>query len=195
VNITKLLFLTALATAFATAGPISFTESIVTSGSLNGTSFTNQLLTLTLSGDTSSITSPLSGIFKLNAPASVTVLTVGSDTFTDSIIAVDNQNFNEAGFGDFTTNAAILFTTNVAFGSYALNTSIGPLSGTSAGSISPSAFATTGGTLVLNGPFNVDHPATFTASASIPEPGTLGILGMGIGLLALKNRKSRVSLN
>lgn len=186
-NPLKVLCLTALVSALSWAGPITFTETIVTSGTLDGTSFTNQLVTLTLSGDTGSITSPLAGIFNLIGPASVTVATVGSDTFTDSINAAANQANNSAGFGDVSSNHAIVFTTNPAFGSYALSASIGPLSGASNGNPG-SAYATSGGSLILNGPFNIDHPATFTASASTPEPGTLALLGLGIGLISVGRR-------
>jgi hypothetical protein len=178
--------LAALTAAAACAGTITVTESMVTSGTLDGTAFTSKLVTVQLTGDTASVimTSPV--LFELVAGGTtVNVAGVGSDTFTDAMVAFSNQT----GFGgifDHVSGFAVIDNVNAGFASYALNTSIGPLSGTSAGNPG-TAFATAGGSLVLNGPFNIDHPATFTAVVTTPEPGTLGLLGMaGIGLMMIR---------
>src|SRR5579872_2440343 len=114
-TLTRLLLLTALASTIGGASTITFTETSVTSGTLDGTSFTAQLVTLTLSGDTSLITSPVSGIFVLTGPANVTVATVGSDTFSDTIEAVSNQGTADGGFSDDTLGGDdVLFTFNPA---------------------------------------------------------------------------------
>jgi hypothetical protein len=172
----------------ANASIIQYTETVNTSGTLDGTAFTNQVVTLTLTGNTASITSGGPGIFDLIGPATVNVAGVGSDTFSDQINVADNQGINGAGFGDVTKNLAMFFTTNAAFGSYNLNGSIGPLSGTSSGN-NGSSFATAGGSLLLSGPFNVDHPATFTAT--VPEPGTMLLALCGLaGVCLLRRRKA-----
>ena len=173
------------------AGPITFTEAITTSGSLDGTAFTNQLVTITLTGNTSSITNPSSGLYFLNGPASVTVATVGSDTFTDTMAAAENQSSHAVGITDTTTSLTLLWTANAALSTYDLSASIGPLSGGSLGNAG-TAFATTGGSFTITGALNVDHPSTFTAAVSgVPEPGTLALLGIGVGLLAFGKRLLR----
>jgi hypothetical protein len=181
----KTSLLVALTAAAACASTITVTESLVTSGTLNGTIFTNELLTVSLQGDTGSVTNPSPGRFELIGTGSVNVATVGSDAFTDAMEAFVNQTGGFGGFVDNVTGFQVLVNLNAAFATYALNTSIGPLSGTSAG-IPGTAYPTTGGSLVLNGPFDVDHPATFTAAVTSPEPGTLGLLSVGIGLAFIR---------
>jgi hypothetical protein len=185
--------LVALTAAAACASTITVTESLVTSGTLDGTAFTNQLVTVQLTGDTGSVTmssSPV--IFRLivTGGTTVNVASVGADTFTDAMVAFSNQTVGFGGIADNTTGFVVIDNLNVGFGSYALNTSIGPLSGTSSGNPG-TAFATKGGSLVLNGPFNIDHPSAFTAAVTTPEPGTLGLLGAGIGLVMMIKRMVR----
>ncbi len=132
------------------------------------------------------ITSPFAGAFQLVGVGGVNVASVGADTFTDATVAFVNQ----AGFGGIFDNPSgfvIIDNLNAGFGTYALNTSIGPLSGTSSGNPGQ-AFPTTHGSLVLNGPFGVDHPSAFAATVTTPEPGTWGLLGAGIGLLVFRRR-------
>jgi hypothetical protein len=143
-------------------------------------------VTLTLTGDTSGITTSIAIILP-GSSASVTVATVGSDTLTDSMVAFESES--SVGIHDVTVGFDVLDTDNPGFASYALNTPIGPLAGESTGDPGQ-AFQTAGGTLVLNGPFDVDHPSTFTATtAGTPEPGTLAMFGLGIGLFAFGRRK------
>ena len=186
------MFFAVLGAAAASAGTITFTETITTSGSLDGTGFTNQLVTLTLTGNTSSITNPSSGLYELIGAASVSVSGIGTDTFTDTMEAFDNQSLNWAGIADETTGGiVVLLTTNAAFGSYALNTSIGPYSGGSLGNPGTS-FPTALETFTITGALNVDHPSAFTAStAGAPEPGTFMMLGAGIGLVLFGRRLVR----
>lgn len=187
----KTSLLIALTAAAACADSIVVTESIVTSGSLDGVAFTNALVTVNVSGDPAFITSPFAGAFQLIGVGGVNVAAVGADAFTDATVAFVNQN--GGGFGGILDNPSglvIIDNLNPGFATYALNTSIGPLSGTSSGNAG-TAFATTRGTLVLDGPFNIDHPATFSATVTTPEPGTLGLLGAAIGLLVWKRRTVR----
>ena len=186
-NWIKTAVLITLCCAAASAGPIIFTETQNGIGSLGGTTFTNALVTIVLTTDTSTITGS-SGVFFDIGPATVTVAGIGTATFTDTIEAVVNQTTSIAGFSDETTNRAILFDLNAAFSTYALNTAIGPLSGSASGNPSLS-FPTSMGAFVLSSSFNPDHAATFTANlGSVPEPGTLGLLGAGIALLLIRRR-------
>jgi PEP-CTERM motif len=199
-TLTKTLLLTALTAFTASADTLlTYTETMTTSGTLDGTGFTNQLVTIALTGDTNGIMS-VGPIFLLSGSASVTVATVGSDTFTDvmAVVDIDGRSIQTAGITDRALSADVLDTANSAFSSYALNTPIGPLSGTSSSTTDkngfPIPFPTAGGTLILNGPFDGDHPSTFTATAtaSAPEPGTLAMFGIGIGLLGFGRFGRRV---
>jgi hypothetical protein len=183
----KTSLLVALTAAAACADTIQVTESMTTSGTLDGTAFTNELVTVNLQGDTGSVTNPSAGHFELIGVGGVNVATVGADAFTDSLEAFVNQTGGFGGIFDQPSGFVIIDNLNAGFGSYALDTSIGPPSGTSGGDPGQ-AYATTRGTLVLDGPFNVDHPSTFVAVVTTPEPGTLGLLGVAIGLLAFRRR-------
>ena len=185
-NWIKTAVLTTLCCAAASAGPITFTETQNGIGSLGGTAF-SAVVTIVLTTDTSTITGG-SGVFFDIGPATVTVADIGTATFTDTIEAVVNQTTSIAGFNDVTASRAILFDLNAAFSTYALNTAIGPLSGSASGNPSLS-FPTSMGAFVLSSSFNPDHAATFTANlGSVPEPGTLGLLGAGIALLLIRRR-------
>jgi len=186
-NWLKTVFLTTLCGVAASAGPITYTETQNGIGSLNGTAFNNVLVTLVLTADTSAITGGPS-IFLLRGPATVTVAGIGTATFTDTIHVFVNQTSTVAGFEDETMTRDILNTFNAGFSTYALNTAIGPLSGQASGNPS-SSFPTSMGAFILSSSHNSDHDATFTATlGSVPEPGTLGLLGAGITLLLIRRR-------
>jgi hypothetical protein len=190
-NWIKTAVLAILGCAAASAATVYFTDTIANaSGVLDGTIFTGQTVTFVLTGDTSTITSPSSGVYIDPGAATVSVSSVGSDIFTDSMDAFDVQSVHEAGIVDATISADLLDVVNSSFATYALNTSIGPLSGGSAGNSGISVYATVGGSFEFTSALNVDHPASFTATLA-PEPGTLGLIGSGIGLLLIRRRAAR----
>ncbi len=198
--------------AFSTptkAALITYSESAVLSGSLGGISFSNRLVEITATGDSSHAYQlpTVPGVFILGAVSDpiyfATSLTfsvsgVGTGTFPDVIGVVFNQNNGFAGFSDFTTNLAILGTFIGVGGRYDLSTAIGPITGSIAAGIL--SFSTSLGTLAFDGlPFDPvllreDGTSTFTAAvASVPEPSTwaMMLLGFaGIGFLAYR-RKSK----
>ena len=164
----------------ASANPVTYTETATVGGSLNGVSFSNQVITLTGSGNTANITQPTPGVFEnfLTLLFSITG-GVGSGTFTNSTFVLSNNSGIIGGFSDATGNAAILLTTNAAFGTYDLSTSLSPVSGTATtnqGRQNP----TTAGPLV----FNFNTTATFSADV-VPLPAALPLFATGIGGLGL----------
>ena len=131
-NWIKRAILTTLCCAAASAGPITFTETQNGIGSLGGTAFTNSLVTIVLTTDTSTITGGSGAFFDIG-PATVTVAGIGTATFTDTMEAVVSQGCPCAGISDETTDLSVMFDTNSAFSTYDLSTAIGPLLGESSG--------------------------------------------------------------
>lgn len=182
--------LATLCCAAASAATITFTETQNGSGSLNGTSFSNALVTIVLTSDTSTITAGLKpGHFLDAGTATVTIAGFGAATFTDTMEAIANQDdpdagiFADAGIGDETSDLILLATTNSGFSTYDLNGPIGPLSGAAGGNPSFS-FPTSDGAFILISSENADLPATFSATlGSVPEPGTLWLLSLAFLLL------------
>jgi hypothetical protein len=150
-------------------------------GSLGGNNFTNALVTVKFTGDTTNVMMDAPGFFSNRVgTATVTVAGIGTATFTASTFVADNQLAGPGFAGIATLDGTILGPFNPAFASYDLRTPIGPLSGPSF--IRPDVtFQTT-----LGG-FHLDTAgdATFTATtAAVPEPATLTLLGLGtLGLL------------
>ena len=143
-----------------------------------------------LTSDTSTIVNNGGGFYTDTGTATVSVSGGGSDTFTDTMRAFVLQGGPTAGILDGTEHLDVLDVNNAGFATYALNTSIGPLSGGTTGN-SGDTYATTGGTFGFTSPLDVDHTASFTAAtSSAPEPGTLGLIGASIGFLLLRRARS-----
>jgi PEP-CTERM motif len=188
------LFVLVCGAVAAHADTITYTETATASGTLDGTGFTNALVTLMLTGDTTNVIDFGGGLFEMIGTTTVSVAGVGSDTFTDQVAVVANQGLLPAavGFGDVQINAGILFTQNSGFSTFDLKTSIGPLSGPGEGNFNVSlAFPTVGGTFDMTSVGTV----TFTAaeSTAVPEPGSLLLLGTGLAGLLGMWKKATVS--
>jgi hypothetical protein len=169
----------------AQAGPITYVESVTASGSLGGTSFTNQLVTLTMIGNTSGVLSA-SGIFANAGTLVVNVAGVGSGTFTNQMAAFDDQTGPFADFQEYSPDNAIVLSTNdAAFASYGLGTAIGPITDT--GFIDPGlSFPTTDGAFIIDSAGD----STFTATTA-PEPGTFVPFVLGLAGIASLGRLRR----
>ena len=179
----------------AMASPITYTEVGTGSGTLDGTPFTNQLVTITMTADTSNITQPFPafpGFFEnIVGTTTVSVSTVGTDTLTNAFAAVDQTFTNPtaaAGIGvSPLTPIAIMDTFNSAFATYALGV-IGPTSGSSF--IVPGVpFATGSGAFVLNSMGDTTFCGSTGASCStvgtVPLPAALPLFATGLAGLGL----------
>ncbi len=151
------------------AAQATYTLSTVASGHLGLQSFTLAHVTITSTADTSQITNPAPGIFRVpDITATVFVSDIGTATFTIPTINVANQNIPAVGFSAPNQNLAILFAdNNPAFHSYDLSTSFGPLAGTP-GYNSGISFMTSAGLFSLNYASDVTFQAVVVPEPSIP---------------------------
>jgi hypothetical protein len=113
--------LMAFGSSRADAAFVTYTETVIGSGSLGAQSFTDSLITITGTADTTNIIH--SGVVNtVLTSTTVEVAGLGTATFTDIIQAVSNNTASAAGFGDNTTDLFLLGNRNVAFASYHLGT-------------------------------------------------------------------------
>jgi hypothetical protein len=185
-NFNLILGLALLSSSIATASSVfTYTETVVGSGTFDATAFSRQTVTLTETADTSGIALFSPGVYILPGTVTVTVPGIGTGTFTDSMEVFSNQNASDGGFYDLTLPGNVLFNDNAAFATYDLSTPIGPLSGTSFVDTTDT-FATTLGNFSFS--FGAST-ATFTAvNSAAPEPGTMGLLGIGLAAAVLGRR-------
>lgn len=208
----KILAFAALACSFGCiapvhAAPITYTLASNGTGTFGGTAFTNALVTVKLTGNTSAVTTEGPGLFNPGT-ATVTVAGLGTATLTDTIgifatfndltlfgspavVILDLSNPSDPASG-----TGILGQIGAELMGYNLQTAFGPDTGSGgpfSGSKVTPHFATTGGDLTWAIGQSLGS-STFTAAISTPEPETLLILGAGLILLAARVRRPH-SLN
>ena len=174
------------------ASSVTYTFTGTGTGDLNGVAFTSTPFTITVVGDTSNIVSCFTVVL-CNPATSATIAISGFPlaTFITATQVFDSPGFPALGFERAVNSADLLDLSDPAFATYDLATSIGPIF--VATPFAVNQFNCGFGCVVTN-QGNVDFSSivnvTFTAS-TVPEPATLGLLGLGCSGLAALRRLRR----
>jgi hypothetical protein len=190
--------------SLGSAQSITITESATASGSLNGTAYTDSLITLTASADISSVINGGGGFFEL--PVSGVSIDIAqldvTAALTDAAYVFVCQSCPTAGISDSGLEDILDTFDASAFSSYSLSTSIGPITSDDNGApTQDDAFNTD------DGPFHLTSAddTTFTATVgdtnpgpgpgpgpgpetSTPEPAAIALFGLGLAGLAVFKR-------
>ena len=189
-NIARLVCGAILSSAVSLAAhgaPVTFTESVTGSGSL-GSAFSNQLITISGTADTSGITTGV-GLYTLFLPtATITVNGFSPVTLNGGVTVFSNTFAQVAGFEAHSPTFDVLDTVSPAFAAYML---VGAISSSgTAQFLAGTAFATSGGSFVLD---SVSGNSTFTAGAPTsgiaPEPASIALFGTGLLAFAGTTRR------
>jgi hypothetical protein len=167
------------------AALINYTETVVGSGSLGGTAFTDATLIISAIAETDDVVESGRGSYYVDDLSVSFILNLaggGGDagTFTSPGKAFVTQADQTFGIQLPTTTLAedILVIQSPYIGDYDMKTAIGPVTGTAI--ITPGqAFATSFGDLILD---STSGDATFRATlvgAAVPEPSSLVLAGLG----------------
>ncbi|MDP9169545.1 MAG: hypothetical protein M3N54_02905 [Acidobacteriota bacterium] len=180
--------------AVSFAGPITFSYSGIGSGTLGGTAFSNAAFTISALADTTNILAFGTGFSLIDTSASIMITGFGTFAFTSPTRNFVNDSSHIAGFSfstGGTSGTDLLDTTsNIALSTWAMLTSVGPVTGTGTLMQWFTVNARTkSGTLIFN---NATPTITFQAIVPTPEPeGSIlmlsGFAGGGL-LLFLKRR-------
>jgi hypothetical protein len=177
----------------------TYTFTGIASGSIGSASFSDATLTVTATGDVGTVmfTSPTYFLDIPGGSSTFSIGGIGSGTFTDETYVFDNTD-GVAGFGDEgATSCCDIIQTNdsaigsTAFATYNLQSSIGPL-GPEASDPSIgdwNGLNTSLGSFTLTSYDSVIFQATV---GTVPEPGTLPVLGTGlVGMMVFLARRKR----
>ena len=174
-----------IATSSASADVVTSTFSGIGSGTwssgiYSGQSFTNKAFTFTTSVETSSISAFSAGFLAPVAAATVFIEDYGDLAITSATEQAVNQQQRRFGFG-LAGSGAIVFVNNNAFGSWNMQTNLGPITGS--GSFNTTTFNTSLGAIQFSG------SPTITFTSVVPAPGAVALVGLA-GLAGSRRRRA-----
>lgn len=158
-----------------------YTYQVNASGQLNGQSFSNASVTVTLTGESSVSYQQCDWCYLVLADTTlIEVAGIGSDSFVQPITAVSNFVDGYVGFGEPISDYGIFFLESPVIVGYMLQAPLGPVSGVVDGNPGV-AFQTQGGSFTFD---SFDSAGTFQAVAvQVPEPGTWALWLAGLGVV------------
>jgi hypothetical protein len=189
----RLALLGLVATALATAGPITITFNGTGSGSLGASTFTGADFTFTFTSDTAALISPPPCCLPdTSTPSGTTaaysIVGIGSGFFTQDQAVFTNPMELTAGIWHYNDGDWLTIGSGSFDNSFHLASNLGPVSGIT--SNLGSTFSTTGGTLALTNVSALTFTETVSAVGAVPEPSTLAFLGLGLaGIVAGRLRR------
>ena len=192
----RLLFVGILLSRIAVGDPLTVIFHGIGSGTLGSETFTSSAFTFTFTSDTSLLTTQLAWPNDISTPegtpASFTIDAIGSGSLTDGQAVFVNPTTDDVGIWIFSP-PDFLTLGNSAFAIYDLSTNLGPINGTPSAT---SAFLPTsiGNNELLS--FTSVSNLTFTAAVgahSVPEPSTLGMVGLALGCLVVGKARRNLS--
>jgi hypothetical protein len=168
------------------ATPITYTFSGSGSGTLGSTAFTNQNFVATLNTDTSDIffQGALSSVGDIGLPASINIAGIGNETFLGTTVTAALSSEFDFAVGDaglFTAPGNIFSLVSPALIGY---DQVSNITVTAPNNYLSSFVGvdTSGGALT----FTRMSTVTFQAVAGTPEPGSVWLLSIGLGLIGFR---------
>ncbi len=170
--LSKVLITGVLSAIAASAVPITYTFTIVTSGTIGATPFTNQTLTFSVTTDSTLIAGPIGTQHTPNFPSGgVSVSTpLGPATITNLANILAAPGAVGLTFGD------IIRVNSPALATYDLSTFIGPTTSTTPQGTT--TVPTTLGTIVFTGGFPVFTASSSPLSTPLPPSIILTLIGL-----------------
>jgi hypothetical protein len=185
-------FLLGLMATAAHAAQVTYTFTGVASGEMGGVAFSGEQMTVTFQADPANVASFMpGGFFVLPNTSAVTIGGGAAHAFVDDPYVFNVQDPNNGVIGFGTDQSGDLVDLDVGgLPSYDLTTSLGPIGGiASAGILGQFVNVPLSGAVSLTLTSLTD--ATF-AAVVVPEPGSLALAGLAVGLSLVTARSRRL---